>query len=179
VPLNNFVHLSGNLADDPYFEMISGDTGKMPYIRFDLVVERDSEQGGPGPFDPAGNPEGFAGWPTGAGRKAERRADLIRVTEYGVRARLDFFYLKKGAQVTISGWLLSRRYLDRGTKRMRRVTEVNAQKISCGPGCDFVRGERQRLGILEQLEADRAAVPPDLVSGPIILGPEDAILDPM
>ena len=178
MPQNNFIHLSGNLADDPYFEMLSGEKGKTPYIRFDLVVERDSGQGGPSSLDPASSQDGFAGRPDEAGRKDERRADLIRVTEYGVRARIDFFFLKKGAHVAISGWLQSRRYYDRGTKRMRRVTEVNAQKISYGRGCDFERGERQRLSILAQLEGDRAIVPPDLVSGPIVLGPEDVVLDP-
>jgi single-stranded DNA-binding protein len=172
VPQNNFIHLSGNLADDPYFEMLSGEKGKTPYIRFDLVVERDSGQGGPSSLDPAGNQDGFAA------RTDDRRADLIRVTEYGVRARIDFFFLKKGAHVAISGWLQSRRYFDRGAKRMRRVTEVNAQKISYGRGCDFERGERQRLSILAQLEDDRASVPPDLVRGPIVLGPEDVVLDP-
>jgi hypothetical protein len=61
---------------------------------------------------------------------------------------------------------------------MRRVTEVAAQKISFGRGCDFERGERQRASIVEQLVASRAAVPPDLVSGPVVLGPEDIVLDP-
>ncbi|MCC7358081.1 MAG: single-stranded DNA-binding protein [Anaerolineales bacterium] len=172
MPQNNFIYLSGNLADDPYFEMLSGEKGKTPYIRFDMVVERDSGQGGPSSLDPAGSQDGFAG------RADDRRADLIRVTEYGVRARIDFFFLKKGAHVAISGWLQSRRYFDRGAKRMRRVTEVNAQKISYGRGCDFERGERQRLSILAQLETDRASVPADLVRGPIVLGPEDVVLDP-
>lgn len=171
MPPDNFIHLSGTLADDPYFEMLPGAKGKTPYIRFDLVVERDSGQAGPSSLDPTGGQEGLAG------RTDGRQADLIRVTEYGVRARIDFFFLKKGAHVAISGWLQSRRYFDRGAKRLRRVTEVNAQKISYGRGCDFERGERQRQGILSQLESDRALVPPDLISGPIVLGPEDVILD--
>jgi hypothetical protein len=174
---NNFIHLSGNLADDPHFEMLTGEKGRTPYVRFDLVVERDAGQGGPGPFDPSGSQDGFAARSGGDGRKDERRADLIRVTEYGLRARIDYFFLKKGAHVAISGWLQSRRYFDRGLKRMRRVTEVNAQKISYGRGCDFERGERQRLAVLAQLDGERAALPPDVAHGPIVLRPEDVILD--
>jgi hypothetical protein len=177
VSRNNFIHLSGNLAEDPYFEMLSGQNGRTPYIRFDLVVERDAGQAGPGPFDQPESQDGFNGRGEGEGRKDERRADLIRVTEYGVRARIDFFYLKKGAHVAISGWLQSRRYYDRGARKMRRVMEVNAQKVSYGRGCDFERGERQRANILAQLEDERAAVPVDLRGEPFMLKPEDAILD--
>ncbi len=172
MPQNNFIHLAGTLAEDPYFEMVPGEKGKTPYIRFDLVVERDSGQGGSSALDPAGGQDGFTG------RTDGRRADLIRVTEYGVRARIDYFFLKKNAHVTVSGWLQSRRYLDRGAKRMRRATEVTAQKISYGRGCDFERGERQRVSLVAELVADHAIVPPDLVSGPIVLGPEDVVLDP-
>lgn len=174
---NNFIHLSGNLADDPYFETLSGPKGQTPYIRFDLVVERDAGQGGPGPFDAADSQDGFDGRADSDGRKDERRADLIRVTAYGVRARIDFFFLKKGAHVAIGGWLQSRRYYDRGARKMRRVMEVNAQKISYGRGCDFERGERQRANILAQLEDERATVPLDLKRGPLVLKPEDAMMD--
>lgn len=172
MPQNNFIHLSGTLADEPYFELLPGEKGKTPYIRFDLVVERDSGQAGSSALDPASDQDGFAAPVDG------RRADLIRVTEYGVRARIDYFFLKKGAQITVSGWLQSRRFLDRDAKRMRRATEVTAQKISYGRGCDFDRGERQRVSIVAQLAAEHAVVPPDLVSGPIVLGPEDVVMDP-
>jgi single-stranded DNA-binding protein len=177
MPQNNFIHLSGNLADDPYFELLSGERGKTPYIRFDLVVERDVEQGGGEAFTSAHSRDGAATSPASS-RREDRRADLIRVTEYGVRARIDFFFLKKGAYVALGGWLQTRRYFDRGTNRMRRVMEVNAQKISYGRGCDFERGERQRLTILTQLQAERAAVPADLTNGPMVLSAEDVALDP-
>lgn len=176
MPQNNFIHLSGNLADDPYFEMLTGEKGKTPYIRFDIVVERDTFQGGPAALESAYGQDGPAG-PNNNGQKDERRADLIRVTEYGVRARIDFFFLKKGAHVAISGWLQSRRYYDRGAKKMRRVMEVNAQKVSYGRGCDFERGERQRATILAQLEAERAAVPPDLKDEPFTPHPDDLVMD--
>jgi single-stranded DNA-binding protein len=172
MPQNNFIHLSGTLADEPYFELLSGEKGKTPYIRFDLVVERDSGQAGSSVLDPANSQDGFAAPVDG------RRADLIRVTEYGVRARIDYFFLKKNAHITVSGWLQSRRYFDRPAKRMRRVIEVAAQKISFGRGCDFERGERQRASIVEQLVANRSMVPPDLLNGPVVLGTEDIALDP-
>lgn len=172
MPQNNFIHLSGTLADEPYFELLPGEKGKTPYIRFDLVVERDSGQAGSSALDSANGQDGFAAPVDG------RRADLIRVTEYGVRAKIDYFFLKKNAHITVSGWLQSRRYFDRAAKRMRRVIEVAAQKISFGRGCDFERGERQRATIVEQLVANRSTVPPDLLNGPVVLGPEDIVLDP-
>src|SRR5690242_3179839 len=108
MPQNNFIHLSGNLADDPYFEMLRGEKGKTPYIRFDLVVERDLGQA---PREGAADvPSGVSGQSVQAGNAPERHADLIRVTGFGVHAWVDFFYLKKGAYVCISGWLQSRRY---------------------------------------------------------------------
>jgi single-stranded DNA-binding protein len=177
VPQNNFIHLSGNLADDPYFEMLRGQKGQTPYIRFDLVVERDPNQSGRGAQEGPDNKDGYASQPHADGRKDERRADLIRVTEYGTRARIDFFYLKKGAHVCISGWLCSRRYYDRGAKRMRRIMEVNAQKISYGRGCDFERGERQRASILAELEAQRAAIPFDLKNAGFVLHPDEILAE--
>jgi hypothetical protein len=60
---------------------------------------------------------------------------------------------------------------------MRRVTEVTAHTVSYGRGCDFERGERQRVSILKQLEEEREAVPLDLAGGPIVLGSEDTVVD--
>jgi single-stranded DNA-binding protein len=179
VPQNNFIHLSGNLADDPYFEMLRGQKGQTPYIRFDLVVERDPDQSGQGAQEGPDNKDGYGGQPQADGRlrQDDRRVDLIRVTEYGTRARIDFFYLKKGAHVCISGWLCSRRYYDRGVKRMRRIMEVNSQKVSYGRGCDFERGERQRVSILAELEAQRAAIPFDLKSGAFVLHPDEILAE--
>jgi single-stranded DNA-binding protein len=177
MPQNNFIHLSGNLADDPYFEMLRGEKGKTPYIRFDLVVERDLAQA---PREGAADvdaPISTPGQPKQADSTPERHADLIRVTGFGVHAWVDFFYLKKGAYVCISGWLQSRRYFDRGTKKMRRIMEVNAQKISYGRGCDFERGERQRANILAQLESERTPIPSDLRSEPLAVASEELAIE--
>jgi len=179
MPQNNFIHLSGNLADDPYFEMLRGEKGKTPYVRFDLVVERDLGQAprdGAADADGHNDPSGQSAVSSGA---PDRRADLIRVTGFGVHAWIDFFYLKKGAYICISGWLQSRRYFDRGVKKMRRIMEVNAQKISYGRGCDFERGERQRASILAQLEAERTPIPADLKREPLAVPGEELAMESM
>ena len=179
MPQNNFIHLSGNLADDPYFEMLRGDKGKTPYIRFDLVVERDLGQAPREAEADADSVDGPARQAARAGGALDRRADLIRVTGFGVHAWIDFFYLKKGAYICISGWLQSRRYFDRGVKKMRRIMEVNSQKISYGRGCDFERGERQRATILAQLEAERTPIPADLKREPLAVPGEELAMESM
>ena len=114
---NNHTTLRGCLVNDPQFEILDGRT---PHIRFDLVVPRDESQ---------------------AARKAapelskKERRDLIRVVEYGERARVDYFYLRKGATVTVIGWNESRRYRD------------------TSHGADFARGDRQREDKLDEMRA--------------------------
>ena len=132
---NNHTTLRGCLVNDPQFEILDGRT---PHIRFDLVVPRDESQ---------------------AARKAapelskKERRDLIRVVEYGERARVDYFYLRKGATVTVIGWNESRRYRDTGTRRWRRVLEGNAHTITPSHGADFARGDRQREDKLDEMRA--------------------------
>ena len=177
MPQNNFIHLSGNLADDPYFEMLRGEKGKTPYIRFDLVVERDMGFAPREADVDVDSVDGPARQPAPGGGALDRRADLIRVTGFGVHAWIDFFYLKKGAYICTSGWLQSRRYFDRGVKKMRRIMEVNAQKISYGRGCDFERGERQRATILAQLEAERSPIPVDLRREPLVVAGDELAME--
>jgi len=177
MPQNNFIHLSGNLADDPYFEMLRGEKGKTPYIRFDLVVERDLGQTQREAPAEVAVPAAAFGQPARSGSASDFHSDLIRVTGFGVHAWVDFFYLKKGAYICISGWLQSRRYFDRGVKKMRRIMEVNAQKISYGQGCDFERGERQRAIILAQLEAERSPIPADLRREPLVVAGDELAME--
>ena len=177
MPQNNFIHLSGNLADEPSFEMLRGEKRKTPYIRFDLVVERDMGLAPREADVDAASVDGTARPPTPANGALDRRADLIRVTGFGVHAWIDFFYLKKGAYICISGWLQSRRYFDRGVKKMRRIMEVNSQKISYGRGCDFERGERQRTTILAQLEAERSPIPADLRREPLVVAGDELAME--
>jgi single-stranded DNA-binding protein len=175
MPQNNFIHLSGNLADDPYFEMLQGEKGKTPYIRFDLVVERDHSAA---PHDDsAGAGAGKAASDKSKPADSDLSADLIRVVAFGVHAWVDFFYLRKGAYVCVSGCLQSRRYFDRGVKKMRRIMEVNGQKISYGRGCDFERGERQRTTIVAQLAAEHKSIPADLRSDPLAVSAAELALD--
>lgn len=135
MPRDNSVWVRGRLAADPHFEVLDG---KTPYIRFQLVVLRDASQqarSGPGPT---------------AAKARAAQADLIRVAVYGERAGLDYFYLRKGAEVAVSGWLEARRYLDKRANRWRLVLELNAQGIVFGPGCDLARGDAQRQRKLEE-----------------------------
>jgi single-stranded DNA-binding protein len=133
VARNNQTTLRGCLAGDPHFEILDG---HMAHIRFDVVVPRDESQ---------------------AARKAaaeltkKERRDVIRVVEYGERARLDYYYLRKGTTVTVIGWNESRRYRDPGTRRWRRVLEVNAHTITPSHGADFTRGDRQREDKLDEM----------------------------
>lgn len=129
---NNIVILRGNLADDPYYQVLENGT---PYMRFLLVVERDGDQ-----------------MPRAATGKEPQRADLIRVVEYGLKAEADYAYLRKGAAVVVFGWNESRSYIDRrgGNEIRRNQLEVNAQLIVYGRGCNFERGDRRRAEMIER-----------------------------
>lgn len=139
MPGNNSVHLFGSLAVDPYFQPLPDGT---PYLRFILVVERDTDQ-----------------MPKAAKAQYSQRADLIRVVEYGIKAEVDYYYLRKGASVAVYGWNQSRSYTDRrsGKALTRNQLEVNAKLIVYGRSCDFERGDRHRADIAER-EGERGVV---------------------
>lgn len=123
---NNFVVLRGQLASEPTLHELPNGT---LILRLYLVVERES---GPGYGAAAG--------------KATPPADIIRVVRYGRKARDDYFYLRKDAQVVVFGWNQSRLYTDRrsGREVRRAQLEVNARTIVYGRGCNYERGDRQR-----------------------------------
>jgi len=135
---NNTVTLIGFLAGDVVFEAVKTSDGAstVPYIRFFLVVPRTAEQ--MSKRDRAGD--------------APARTDIIRVVEYGHRAEADYYYLSRGAEVAVVGWLQSREYFDRAAQRKRTVLEVNAERVVYGRGCDFERGDAMR----RELEARQA-----------------------
>lgn len=164
MPRNNHIDLHGKLAIDPYFETL----GDAAYIRFDLLVERDRSQ-----------------LPVGGRPSTAPPNDLLRVVEYGLRAELDFQYLKKGALVAVSGWLESRRYFDvkaggngRDKGRWRRVHEVNAQRITFGRGCDFERGDEYRARRVARAEAEGIPLPPELIDHALELSLGSALDEP-
>lgn len=136
MPKDNAVWVRGRLAADPHFEVLDGRT---PYCRFNLVVVRDHSQSSR--QTPAG-PD--------SGKSRLERSDLLRVSMYGERASVEYFYLRKGAEVAVSGWMESRRYFDKQARRWRMVQEINAQSIVFGPGCDFTRGDAQRARKMEE-----------------------------
>jgi single-stranded DNA-binding protein len=139
VSRNNIVILRGNLARDPYFQVLDNQT---PYLRFFLVVERDADQ-----------------LPRAANGKDIQRADLIRVVEYGLKAEVDYRYLRQGSAVMVVGWNQSRAYFDRrgGAEIRRNQLEVNAQFIFYGRSCNFERGDRYRAEVIER-EGEQSAM---------------------
>ena len=130
----NYITLVGNLAGDPHFELLDG---KTPSIRFDVVVVRATGQ-----LSRADRNK-----PPG-----QRGRDVIRVVEYGERAGVDYYYLRKGAEVSVIGWLEMRHFKDPKTRTWRRVHEVNAKSITFGRGADFERGERYRRQKIEEAQ---------------------------
>jgi single-stranded DNA-binding protein len=150
---NNIVILRGNLAEDPYLQTLPNGTA---YLRFRLVVERGPSQ----------MPRDLKG-------KEVQRADLIRVVRYGLQAEVDYFYLRKSAEVVVFGWNQSRPYLDRkgGREVQRLQLEVNAQGIVLGRNCHFERGDRQRVEVLAgqgQESADTSLEASFKMSDPIL-----------
>ncbi len=131
----NRVFLSGNIAQDPEFRFLPSGT---PYLRFFLVVPRSREQ-----------------MPS---KDVIQKVDLIRVVEYGRRAEVDRYYLRAGAEVSIEGWLQSRPYVDKKTRRRRNQKEVNVVNVTHGRGCDFKRGDEQLL-VIEGPDHQRFEIP--------------------
>ena len=151
MPRDNSVWVRGRLTADPHFEVLDG---KTPHCRFRLAVLRDASQQARHPSSPAGGPK-------------TPPLDLLRISVYGERAGLDYFYLRKGAEIAVSGWNESRRYHDKRLNRHRMVQEINAQSIVFGAGCDFSRGDAQRQRKLEEaLEQGRTNL--DAFGGPAL-----------
>ncbi len=120
----NFVALQGNIADDPHFQSLTDGTA---YLRFFVVVDRERELSHNRGEQP-------------------QRADLIRVVQFGPRAELDYYYLRKGAETVVFGRIQSRAYRDlrSGVETRRTQLEVIAQFIAFGRGCDIQRGDWHR-----------------------------------
>ena len=163
MPRDNAVWIRGRLASDPHFEVLDGRT---PHCRFVLVVARDHSQTSRAGLA-APDPD----------RTRVQRGDLIRVAIYGERASMEYFYLRKGAEVAVSGWTESRRYYDKQSRRWRLVQEINAQSIVFGPGCDFTRGEAQRKRKLEEAQERGLTSLEHLGLAPLDLLPEGAELE--
>ncbi len=160
MPRDNHVWVRGRLAADPHFEVLDG---KTPHIRFNLIVARDNTQLGRGALAPASPPKA----------KADR-CDLLRVAVYGERAALEYAYLRKGAEVGISGWSEARRYYDKRAARWRLVQEINAQGLMFGRGCDFVRGDAHRQRKLEEVSEQERSQLEALGLAPVDMLPDGA-----
>lgn len=164
MPKNNSVYLSGFIVDEPHFEVLNDST---PYLRFKLVVLRDTGQLHQSALE--------ASTDNRHGQKPEprHRRDVLRVVAYGQRARVDFFYLKKGAQVSVYGWAESRMYFDRNLHQRRQVMEINAQRIIPSRGCDFERGDKHRQRLEEEARDQGIVNLRPLGLDPIGLLPDD------
>lgn len=139
MPKNNQASLCGRIASEPYFTEFDQEK---PYLRFFLVVPRSQEQ-----------------MPKRRDGRRIQDTDLIRVVRYGLQAKVDYYYLQKGALVAVTGWVQSRRYEDKHAKKMRGQIEINARNIVYSTGCDFERGDRWRHEI-----AASAGVEPESLS---------------
>ena len=159
MPRYNTVHLTGYLTTDAFFEVL--DKTNTPYVRFNLMVLRDDSQSGVTTHQ----------LPTPEHLNKKHRCDVLRVVAYGAHAAVAYYYLRKGAQISVTGWLESRRYFDKPANKYRWTLEVNAQHIVHGPGSDFVRGDAQRQRKLDDADGRAGKELRDLP--PTTLPPED------
>ena len=139
----NQVHLVGWMEKDPLFELLHN---AIPCLRLRVRVPRGFHQIS-AELAPHAAPDGQLRWSDLPHPLRNRLVDHLAVSVYGQRALLYSRYLRAEAQVAIDGWTEERHYYDREVKRERRVQEINAAYIVCGPGSDFAAGDayRERL----------------------------------
>jgi single-stranded DNA-binding protein len=126
----NHVILKGNLAQLPYFDMIPGDGGPRPFMRFYLAVDRPSADG------------------------AKTGADFFRVVAYEDLAMFSYPYLQPGSEVLVVGRLRARkRNLPDGKRQT--VVEVVTMDITFLRKIDWETGDAARERIL-QLRSEQA-----------------------
>jgi single stranded DNA-binding protein len=77
-----------------------------------------------------------------------RKPNIFRVVASGPQAEIDYFYLCKGAGVTVYGELRTREYTKDGQRHA--VVEIVANCVVYGRGCNFERGDRHRAEIAER-----------------------------
>ena len=133
MPRCNHVTLVGRILSDPKFETLQ--TNNTPCIRFSLAVPRDATQMSQKQVESGLRPEE-------SGKR--QRIDIIRICEYGARAKADYFYLKKNTVVVVTGWVEQRSYIDKRDHRRKSAIDINAENIVPSYGADFDRGNRQR-----------------------------------
>lgn len=142
----NWVNVIGRLVKDPLFEVLQG---AIPCLRLRLSVPRSARQ-------VSADTAPFVS-PDYQFRRNElpfevrnRLIDQLSIAVYGQPALLYSRYLRAEAHVAVAGWTEERRYYDREAKRERRLQEIHAVTVVCGPGSDFAAGDAYR----EQLQAD-------------------------
>jgi single-stranded DNA-binding protein len=128
----NHVILKGNLAQLPYFDMIPGDDGPRPFMRFYLAVDR----------------------PAADGAKDKAGTDFFRVVAYEDLAMFSYPYLQPGSEVLVVGRLRARkRNLPDGKRQT--VVEVVTTDITFLRKIDWETGDAARARIL-QLRSEQA-----------------------
>lgn len=142
----NLVHIIGWLEKDPLFELLRGAT---PCLRLRIRVPREPRQVS-AELAPYVARDGNV-------RRSElppelrgRLVDHLSISIYGQRALLYSRYLRADAQVAVDGWTEERHYYDREVKRERRVQEINAVHVVCGPGSDFAAGDAYRSRLVAE-----------------------------
>ena len=142
----NRVHVVGWLEKDPLFELLHN---AIPCLRMRVRVPRGFHQIS-AELAPYAAPDGQLRRSDLPDPLRNRLIDHLAVSVYGQRALLYSRYLQAEAQVAIDGWTEERHYFDREVKRERRVQEINAASIVCGPGSDFAAGDAYRERLLAE-----------------------------
>lgn len=142
----NRVHLVGWMEKDPLFELLHN---AIPCLRLRVRVPRGFHQIS-AELAPHAAPDGQLRWSELPHPLRNRLVDHLAVSVYGRRALLYSRYLRAEAQVAIDGWTEERHYFDQEVKRERRVQEINAASIVCGPGSDFAAGDAYRERLLAE-----------------------------
>lgn len=142
----NWAHVIGQLVKDPLFEVLQG---AVPCLRLRIGVPRSSRQvsADTAPFV---SPDYQFQRKDLPAELRSRLIDHLGVAVYGQAALLYSRYLRLGAHAAVAGWTEERRYYDPEVRRERRLQEIHAVTVLCGPGSDFEAGDAYR----EQLAAD-------------------------
>ena len=133
----NQVSVTGNILKDAVFE--STTSGK-PFLRLIVRVAREATQVNAVYSNRVGDDQSIDLDKLTA-RERSTLIDDLPVVFHGDLSRVAIRYAAKGAQVHITGWMESRTYFCRKTRRQRRVVELNVTRWVPGPGCNHPVGD--------------------------------------
>ncbi len=136
----NWAHVIGRLVKDPLFEVLHG---SIPCLRLRVAVPRSARQVN-AETAPYASPDYQIRRSDLPPELRHRLIDHVSIAVYGQPALLYSRYLRADAHVAVDGWTEERRYYDAQVKRERRLQEIHAVSVLCGPGSDFAAGDAYR-----------------------------------